>query len=182
VIGPKTEIHPPAGLPHDCPSTLREPTLVADAAIRGYQRWISPYKGFRCAHRHLHGGHSCSEFARLAVLEQGVLAALPDIRIQFRECREAALFLRHQRRAARRLVASDGYDPDDFDEEDESDESEEEEDRMITDRFYEESEKKRKRLAELGSNDPHYSDCPDWCFFSCAGLEFLGPFCCWSPW
>lgn len=151
---------------------------LAAAVIRGYQRWISPYKGFRCAHRQLHRGLSCSEFALQAVLERGVLEALPDIRNQFRECGAAARMLREQRRPPLLAASSDeGYELDnDYGEEDESD------DRMITDRFYEESERKRKRLQELKSGDPHYSDCPDWCFFSCGTCEFIEPYCCWTPW
>jgi putative component of membrane protein insertase Oxa1/YidC/SpoIIIJ protein YidD len=35
---------------------------LALAAIRGYQRWISPRKGFRCALRTATGGDSCSAY------------------------------------------------------------------------------------------------------------------------
>jgi putative component of membrane protein insertase Oxa1/YidC/SpoIIIJ protein YidD len=75
-------------------------TRLAAAAIRGYQRWISPYKGFRCAHRVLHHGRSCSQFALDAILARGLLPALPTIREQFRQCRAAAVRLRQQRRPA----------------------------------------------------------------------------------
>ncbi len=36
---------------------------LAIAAITGYQRYLSPYKGFRCAHRVLHQGESCSQYS-----------------------------------------------------------------------------------------------------------------------
>ena len=75
-------------------------TRLAAAAIRGYQRWISPYKGFRCAHRVLHQGRSCSQFALDAIQARGLLRALPAIREQFRQCRAAAVRLRHHRRPA----------------------------------------------------------------------------------
>ena len=76
------------------------PTRFAVAAIRGYQRWISPYKGFPCAHRVLHRGPSCSQFALDVIQARGVLPALPAIREQFRQCRAAAIVLRQQRRLA----------------------------------------------------------------------------------
>lgn len=77
----------------------RLPSQLAAAAIRGYQRWISPYKGFRCAHRVLHRGRSCSQFALDEILSRGVLAALPAIRSQFFECRDAAIRLKSARQA-----------------------------------------------------------------------------------
>ena len=60
---------------------------LAAFAIRMYQKYISPYKGFRCAHRVLHGGPSCSEFARLYVQEHTLWAMFPALRL--RECRMA---------------------------------------------------------------------------------------------
>jgi putative component of membrane protein insertase Oxa1/YidC/SpoIIIJ protein YidD len=62
---------------------------IAALLIRMYQRFISPYKGFRCAHRVLHGGPSCSEFARLYVQENNFWAMFPALRMRFRECRMA---------------------------------------------------------------------------------------------
>lgn len=35
---------------------------TAIGAIRAYQRWLSPRKGFRCAHHAVHGLGSCSQF------------------------------------------------------------------------------------------------------------------------
>ena len=35
-------------------------TALALGLIRAYQRWVSPYKGFACAHRVHRGGPSCS--------------------------------------------------------------------------------------------------------------------------
>ena len=62
---------------------------IAAFFIRMYQLYISPYKGFRCAHRALHGGASCSEFARRYALNHGVWAMFPALRLRFRECRMA---------------------------------------------------------------------------------------------
>lgn len=63
-------------------------------AIGGYQRWLSPRKGWGCAYRLAHGGPGCSGFAQLAIREHGALPALPLIRLRFRQCHEAALLLR----------------------------------------------------------------------------------------
>ena len=56
-----------------------------------YQRFISPVKGFTCAHRYRHGGASCSEHARQVVLNRGIVSGYADIRSRFHACRAAAL-------------------------------------------------------------------------------------------
>lgn len=66
---------------------------VMIGAINLYQRYISPRKGFICAHRVLHGGHSCSEAVKQAAAERGVSGAWEMGRRRFRECREAARLL-----------------------------------------------------------------------------------------
>jgi hypothetical protein len=130
----------------------------------------------------VHGGHSCSEFARLAILEHGLADAWPGIRQQFCECRQAFLSLRQQRRDAGCSSDSDsdsdqeaeGYDLDRPDAPDEPD-------RTIADRFYDESERKRKRLAELPGNESPFAGISDWCF-QCTTCGFLERFICCSPW
>jgi len=84
------------------------------SAIIGYQRYLSPYKGFCCAHRVRHGGDSCSEFVRQAVLAEGLWSALPIIRLRFAECKAAALALRwehedprHKRKQEKQQSSSD---------------------------------------------------------------------------
>ena len=65
-------------------------TLVVVSAINGYQRFISPYKGFRCAHRALHGRASCSEFAKCAITRCG-LPLFPFLLCRrFKRCAAAA--------------------------------------------------------------------------------------------
>ena len=58
-----------------------------------YQRLISPYKGFRCAHAVYHHGPSCSAAVQGIVREHGVFAGLPLVRLRFAQCREAFLQL-----------------------------------------------------------------------------------------
>lgn len=66
---------------------------LALGAIWGYQRFLSPYKGFRCAHSVLHGGTGCSGHAKHTIRDQGFWAALPAIRQRSRDCRDAARVL-----------------------------------------------------------------------------------------
>ncbi len=62
---------------------------IALALIGFYQRRISPYKGFRCAHAVLHGGPGCSGFAKSAIREHGLWRAVSLVRQRFRDCRVA---------------------------------------------------------------------------------------------
>jgi putative component of membrane protein insertase Oxa1/YidC/SpoIIIJ protein YidD len=61
----------------------------AVAAITGYQRYISPRKGFRCAYRVLTGGQSCSERIKRYIAKMGIAAGIRRARWQFALCREA---------------------------------------------------------------------------------------------
>ena len=71
---------------------------LAIAAITGYQRYLSPHKGFRCAHRVLHQGESCSQYVKREVQEEGLVAALRSSRVRFLECKEANQIIRARRR------------------------------------------------------------------------------------
>ena len=62
-------------------------------AIGGYQRWVSPYKGYRCAHGALYGT-SCSEFGEQAIQDYGLIGGLILLRQQFRDCSDAAARIR----------------------------------------------------------------------------------------
>lgn len=59
---------------------------AALAAIGAYQRYVSPYKGFCCAHRARTGHASCSEFARRAIERCGLLAGLRLLRRRLLAC------------------------------------------------------------------------------------------------
>lgn len=71
------------------PLMFRHPAPAASAAllaIGAYQRYVSPYKGFCCAHRARTGHASCSEFARRAIARCGLLAGLRLLRRRFLAC------------------------------------------------------------------------------------------------
>lgn len=62
------------------------------AALTGiglYQRWLSPHKGFRCAHAAFYGGESCSAAIARTVREHGLGAGAPAIAARFVACRQA---------------------------------------------------------------------------------------------
>ena len=74
--------------------------------IRGYQRFLSPYKGFACAHRVHHGGLSCSEFVRRRMLADGFWRGITAARARFRDCRTAAILMAN-RRLEERMAADE---------------------------------------------------------------------------
>ncbi len=77
--------------------------MLARAALGSiwiYQTWISPYKGFRCAHSVLHGGSGCSGYAKSVIRNHGFFRAIPMVKQRFRACRVAYFTLRHDANAA----------------------------------------------------------------------------------
>ncbi len=54
--------------------------------IEIYQRWISPNKGFTCAHRACFGGSTCSVFGKRAVYKHGIVAGSKLIFRRFKSC------------------------------------------------------------------------------------------------
>jgi putative component of membrane protein insertase Oxa1/YidC/SpoIIIJ protein YidD len=69
---------------------------LVDFAIRDYQLYISPHKGFSCAYRKLHGGSSCSGYFREIVAIEGLTKSLYLFPNRLTECREAFLILQSQ--------------------------------------------------------------------------------------
>ncbi|WP_459778814.1 membrane protein insertion efficiency factor YidD [Photobacterium sp. R1] len=71
-------------------------------SIRGYQKWISPHKGFRCAHTAYYGGKSCSA-AIVEFIETLPCRKLPvAIKQRFQECQRASKKLNGGRNRKRR--------------------------------------------------------------------------------
>lgn len=60
--------------------------LACLGAIRGYQRFVSPYKGFGCAYRLHTGRASCSVLGYRAVRRHGVLSGLALARRRMHLC------------------------------------------------------------------------------------------------
>lgn len=55
-------------------------------AIRGYQRFLSPHKGFSCAYRVHTGGQSCSHFGYRAIERHGPWLGLKLLRRRLDKC------------------------------------------------------------------------------------------------
>lgn len=71
-------------------------------SIKGYQRYLSPYKGFKCAHARLYGGESCSS-AIMSYVRTSPLRQLPlDIRNRAQECKRASVLINDKNRRKRR--------------------------------------------------------------------------------
>lgn len=64
--------------------------------IRGYQKYLSPHKGFSCAYRKLHGGASCSEYFRQTIDRYGLSHASPLFQQRLEACKIANFTLRSQ--------------------------------------------------------------------------------------
>lgn len=59
---------------------------LALAAIRFYQRFISPYKGFSCALRAATGGASCSAYGHAVIARFGLVRGLGLLQRRFELC------------------------------------------------------------------------------------------------
>jgi uncharacterized protein len=57
--------------------------------ISFYQQYLSPYKGFRCAHSYIYGDESCSVFIKKVVSEEGLFKGYNRIKSRFADCRLA---------------------------------------------------------------------------------------------
>lgn len=58
--------------------------------IEGYQRYLSPIKGFKCAAGHVYGDTTCSAAIKAIVKHQGMIQGFPAIQHQLKRCHDAA--------------------------------------------------------------------------------------------
>lgn len=79
------------------------------SAIGGYQRWISPHKGFTCAHNTVYRRGGCSGFGKRAFARFPFFLALAMLRVRLDECRAAAEIVRGGRNSERRNEACDAF-------------------------------------------------------------------------
>jgi putative component of membrane protein insertase Oxa1/YidC/SpoIIIJ protein YidD len=73
----------------------------AVVVIIGYRKYVSPYKGFSCAHRVLHGGDSCSMHIQQLVQEHGWKTAWQRAPQRFAASKAASHELRSQSDSSR---------------------------------------------------------------------------------
>lgn len=69
---------------------------IAVALIGGYQQYISPRKGFSCAHRILYNDESCSHYIKRMFMEQDFSRAIQAAHQRFKACKEANEILKLQ--------------------------------------------------------------------------------------
>jgi putative component of membrane protein insertase Oxa1/YidC/SpoIIIJ protein YidD len=69
-------------------------STVAVAGIDFYRRYLSPLKGFKCAHHHVHGRGSCSTYGRDVFATHRFLDATRLLRVRFTECKQASLVIK----------------------------------------------------------------------------------------
>ncbi len=75
---------------------------LALGLITLYQRFLSPYKGFRCAAGAYYRTGSCSNVVRQIVREHGLLGGLGRIRRQFTRCACAARRIEEEKKKKKR--------------------------------------------------------------------------------
>jgi putative component of membrane protein insertase Oxa1/YidC/SpoIIIJ protein YidD len=66
---------------------------IAIKAIRLYQQYLSPRKGYCCAHNVLHQNGSCSSWAIEVIETKGALAMVSQFGSRMAECNEASKVL-----------------------------------------------------------------------------------------
>jgi len=69
---------------------------TAIAAITGYQKYISPRKGFSCAYRVLQNSDSCSQYIKKLIAKYGIIDAIPLARKRLKACRNAYIILKSE--------------------------------------------------------------------------------------
>ncbi|MCF4970038.1 membrane protein insertion efficiency factor YidD [Nostoc sp. CMAA1605] len=125
---------------------------LSTVAITGYQKYLSPHKGFSCAHRVLYGGESCSQYIKRVISEEGLSVALVKSRQRFQECKQANLLLRS------RLQIEDSESTDESD-----DSSLDEEDTSLNPR--------RKVPPSGQTSNTDCGDLPDCSSLDCSGVD-----------
>ncbi|MBW4564057.1 MAG: membrane protein insertion efficiency factor YidD [Mojavia pulchra JT2-VF2] len=130
---------------------------VGVVAITGYQKHLSPHKGFVCAHRILYGGESCSQYIKRVITEDGFKALVVKSRERFQACKQANQILKSQ---AENLEPSE----------------EEELDNELPKKLLNNHAKKSSLLKGGNSDSTYCVDCAD-ASCNCAELVSMTPDC-----
>src|SRR4028118_256047 len=67
---------------------------IAIDTIAAYQTYISPRKGFVCAHRMLHDGESCSMYIKHLLGEESLMSVVQMSHQRFKACAAASQTLK----------------------------------------------------------------------------------------
>ncbi len=73
-----------------------EPVIsqMAIDAIAIYKAYVSPHKGFACAHRMVHGGESCSTYIQRLLGEDSLMSVIGLSHQRFKACTVASQTLK----------------------------------------------------------------------------------------
>ncbi|MBD2430048.1 MULTISPECIES: membrane protein insertion efficiency factor YidD [Fischerella] len=118
---------------------------ISIIAITGYQKYISPHKGFACAHRVLYGGESCSGYIKRVIATEGLQAGLLMSRDRFAACKQASqiLFSCQRVKTARAKMQFANSESEEEDEEDEE--------------VLENTSKSKRQSSSIGKHRPNSS-------------------------
>jgi putative component of membrane protein insertase Oxa1/YidC/SpoIIIJ protein YidD len=98
------------GFKRYCTATL---TALALLLIRGYQRWLSPYKGYSCAYRLHVGGHEgCSGYGLKVIRRYGIVTGYTLLQRRLWRCGQVAEMQREQRLPTPRVMRAQAGDCD----------------------------------------------------------------------
>jgi len=64
---------------------------IVISLIRAYQRYLSPRKGYSCAHRVVYGGYSCSEYVKNVLVDKSLFETTLLAKKRFRACSIASM-------------------------------------------------------------------------------------------
>ncbi|BCL36425.1 membrane protein insertion efficiency factor YidD [Nostoc sp. MS1] len=143
---------------------------IGIVVIAGYQKHISPHKGFVCAHRVLHGGESCSAYIKRVISEEGLIAGWGKSHTRFQACKQANLTLQASQ-IKRRVLQIENSEP--------SEQSETEtEENQQSKRSRQKSASSYSSDSSCGDSCSDCSDIPDCSFLAdCASLDCSGADC-----
>lgn len=71
----------------------RLPSKIAIFMISFYQKYLSPYKGYRCAYACLYGKASCATFGKQSIQKYGIIKGVKQLHRRLLACREAMYLL-----------------------------------------------------------------------------------------
>lgn len=63
-----------------------------------YRRFISPKKGFSCAHNHVHGQGSCSDWALDILKDKGAHGLFVELPVRIQQCNAASELLKNSKK------------------------------------------------------------------------------------
>jgi putative component of membrane protein insertase Oxa1/YidC/SpoIIIJ protein YidD len=86
---------------------------ISISLIGGYQRYLSPRKGYSCAHRVVHGGQSCSEYVKNVLTDKSMFESTFLARQRFRDCNIASIFSKNRFIESKNSVKVPVNSPDD---------------------------------------------------------------------